>query len=269
MFLELCKQTNKETNKSKNQKNQKTKQNTNTNKQINSNREGRTAMHAAAFGNDILMMEYLFAKGAKLDSTMKDGSTPFHDACEGGAILAINWLLKHGIDPTIRKNVTKETSLYMAVGDVKTVEFLLKDSRILPQINIPNLIGDTPLHSAVCTFNEASIVKLLEFGANPNAKNSNFETPLHFAVKRHSQKVIELLIQAGGNLMLKSKKERKNAFAMATTWKFYLLDMWNRLKCLKIAFRICRIFMSNSKAFNNPYFGQVITGIIRVRRKIN
>jgi len=219
-------------------------------------------MHAAAFENDTEMLEFLFSVGAKLDSEMNDGSTPFHDACEGSAKDSIQWLLKHGIDPTIQKTLAMETPLFMGVGESSILELLLKDKRILAQIQTPNRFGNTPLHQTIS--NAASTQILLAFGANPNAQNIHGETPLHLAVKCQSRTVLEYLIQAGGQLSLKTKKNQSVISLAYPEVKKYLIPMSKRLKYLKIAFRICRIFMSSSKAFNSPYFIQIVMGVVRV-----
>ena len=63
----------------------------------------------------------------------------------------------------------------------------------------------TPLHYASCNEINApeTIVVLLHYGADINAKDENGLTPLHYAVRRNDQEVVKVLLNEGANVNVK------------------------------------------------------------------
>ncbi|WP_264686114.1 MULTISPECIES: ankyrin repeat domain-containing protein [unclassified Wolbachia] len=66
----------------------------------------------------------------------------------------------------------------------------------------------TELLDAVRTLNMKEIVRLIEAGADINAKDKNERTPLHTAAEYSSTKAVKVLIEAGADINAKDKNER-------------------------------------------------------------
>ncbi|BET33542.1 MULTISPECIES: ankyrin repeat domain-containing protein [Wolbachia] len=66
----------------------------------------------------------------------------------------------------------------------------------------------TELLDAVRTLNMKEIVRLIEAGADINAKDKNERTPLHAAAEHSSTKAVKVLIEAGADINAKDKNER-------------------------------------------------------------
>jgi hypothetical protein len=67
-------------------------------------RDGHTALHAAAAMNHSSVVAALLSKGAKPNSQDWEGFTPLHWAVENGAVECVDALLAHGADPTVRNS---------------------------------------------------------------------------------------------------------------------------------------------------------------------
>lgn len=80
------------------------------------NYDGETPLHAAAFMDRPDIVEYLLDRGAAIDARDNNDMTPIHSAVEGGAMRAAHALLERGADPTIRNvfgDTPLDTSTYM------------------------------------------------------------------------------------------------------------------------------------------------------------
>jgi len=74
--------------------------------------------------------------------------------------------------------------------------------------NARNEKDETPLHIAAAANNLAEAQILLGQGANPDAQDANDSTPLHIAVRRATPNMTLLLLSAGANPLLKNKWEK-------------------------------------------------------------
>lgn len=73
--------------------------------------EGYTALHLAAFGGYVDVMELLLSKGADLMAESSDGSTPLHMAVRYGRLSAVKFLLERGASESLDA-YGKSPSLY-------------------------------------------------------------------------------------------------------------------------------------------------------------
>ncbi|MBY0404204.1 MAG: ankyrin repeat domain-containing protein [Cyanobacteria bacterium] len=90
--------------------------------------------------------------------------------------------LEKGVDP-YAEDPNHNTPLMLAIedNDLETVKILLAESRI--DINHQNSIGFAPIHTAVRYGNTELVDYLLKKGADINVRNNWGETPLHIASK--------------------------------------------------------------------------------------
>jgi Ankyrin repeats (3 copies) len=98
-----------------------------------------------------------------------------------------------------------QTSLHIAAegGHEGMVDMLLASGRIA--IDAYDSDANTALHIAVAGRKLAVTLRLLKYGANPNAENSAGWTPVHFAVRAGSVEIVEALVAHGGDLGRKAR----------------------------------------------------------------
>ncbi len=88
-------------------------------------------------------------------------------------------------------------------GNVTQINRLLDQGA---QVNAKNATGETALHAAAALGRTAAVGLLLQKGANPNTKTSNGWTPLHSAARfRHAQ-VASLLVSRGASLNVRNSQ---------------------------------------------------------------
>jgi ankyrin repeat protein len=120
------------------------------------------------------------------------GDTLLHLAAAGYRVEIEKRLLEAGADPNSLKNKRKSTPLhYSADGFITgpdwdpnrqtaTILSLLEHGA---EINLQDLNGATPLHRAVRTRCTAAVKCLLDAGADPAMENRSGSTPFHLAVQ--------------------------------------------------------------------------------------
>ena len=120
----------------------------------------------------------------------------FFDAARGGDKERVLRLIREGADVNV-KNLLGETPLHLASrhdGHVKVVKLLLEKGL---DVNVTNSSGHTPLHIA-SSYSKVDLVKLLlEKGADVNANDNDGETPLHYATYNGHAEVAGLLLEKG------------------------------------------------------------------------
>jgi ankyrin repeat protein len=140
--------------------------------------DGTTALHWAAYNDDLALTKLLIGAGAKADAhTRLRELTPLHMAAETGDAALIDALLKAGA-----------------------------------QVDALNESGTTPLMIASASGSTAAVATLLAHGANVNAiEKANGETALFFAASHDRADVVRLLLSKGADAKIKtpvSKLER-------------------------------------------------------------
>jgi len=120
--------------------------------------DGMTALHWAAYANDVQMVEMLLKAGANINVTTRLAAlTPLFVAAREGHAAVIDLLLKAGADAN-STNSTGATPLMLASGDLASVKLLLDHGA---NVNAKeNTWGETPLMFA-SAFNRVDVVKLL------------------------------------------------------------------------------------------------------------
>lgn len=122
-------------------------------------------LNGAAFHGHWQLCEFLVESGAEVDASDPDtGETPLHSALctpdRSRHDFVLHVLLAHGADPCRATKPSVETGAFM------------RDCRTK---------GETPLHRAAAFGTEATIDRLLEAGADREAKDMNGDTPLSWA----------------------------------------------------------------------------------------
>ncbi len=137
--------------------------------------DGATALHWAAYADDLETADLLIRAGARADATNDLGVTPLWVACTNGSAGMVARLLAAGADP-----------------------------------NIAPATGGTPLMRAVRTGNAGAVESLLAAGADVDAREgSRGQNALMWAVTRRHPTVAQLLIDRGADLEARTQLSRQ------------------------------------------------------------
>lgn len=161
--------------------------------------QGRTLLHAAAWGGGVKDVRDLIRLGAKVDSRMIKGYTPLFYAVKKDHAGVIKLLLAAGADPNTKAEALRSSPLQVAAlnGKLQTVKILLKAGANIEQKDAE---GATALFYAAFNNNIDMMKLLMEAGAKINAKDKNNHTPLFTAAIRGNTEAIRLLAKAGADL---------------------------------------------------------------------
>ncbi|KAK8101822.1 hypothetical protein PG999_012196 [Apiospora kogelbergensis] len=177
-------------------------------------RKGSTTLHYAAWGNLLQPLERLLAVNAEVNARDSEGKTPLHMAVQpvkNGKSISLNSkvleaLLRHGADPTLGLETTGLTPLHILAeaGKSSDLERLAKKARTLDVFlaSSHDLPGATPLLLAAYHGNHISVQKLLECGADPNARSpyaSTFPMALFAALDQRKYGSMKKLLEKGAD----------------------------------------------------------------------
>ncbi len=126
--------------------------------------DGMTALHWAAYQDDLESARRLVAAGANVKAENRYGVTPLSLACQNGNTKLVELLLEAGADPN--------TTLHG---------------------------GETALMTAARTGNVGPVTALLAHGAKVEAKEWKGQTAIMWAAAEGYARVVEFLIQAGAD----------------------------------------------------------------------
>ncbi len=161
--------------------------------------DGMTALHWAAFRDDVEIAKLLLDSGASVKATNRYGVTPLSLACANGDGTLVELLLKAGADP----NTTLpggETALMTAArtGKVGAVKSLIAHDAL---VNTPEpRLGQTALMWAAAEGNVEAIEALLQAGANLHERLDSGYTPFLFAVREGRIPAVAALLKAGASV---------------------------------------------------------------------
>ena len=136
--------------------------------------DGATALHWAAYHDDLETARRLAAAGADADAANDLGVTPLALACDNGSPRMVGLLLAAGADPA---------------AAVET--------------------GETALMACARTGNVEAVRRLLDAGADVDARESlEWQTALMWAAARRHPDVVRLLIDRGADVGARSRSRR-------------------------------------------------------------
>ncbi len=134
--------------------------------------DGSTALHWAAFNDDLETTKMLIAAGANVKVTTREGAiTPLFMACTNGSPAIIEALLKAGAGAnSVKANGTTALMLAAASGNADSVKMLLDHGA---NVNAKESVhGQTALMFAAALNRDAAIGVLMAHGADPNIATS-------------------------------------------------------------------------------------------------
>ena len=185
--------------------------------------DGATALHWAAYRSDAETAEALIRGGANVNALDDLGVTPLDLACENADAEMVTELLNAGADPNVAASLRPSALMFCArTGSVRAVRQLLERGADVDEAEPSR--GQTPLMWAVAQDHVGVVRELLDHGADLQARTrvgSRFvniadpndvqtsivgtmpdggSTPLLFAARQGALASARLLIDAGANV---------------------------------------------------------------------
>jgi uncharacterized protein len=162
--------------------------------------DGMTALHWAAYHDDLEIATQLINAGASAKSANRYGVTPLSEACTNGNGKMIALLVKAGADPN-QSLAGGETPLMTAArsGALEAVKTLLASGATVNAAKDPAR-GQTALMWAAAEGHAPVVQALVDAGADLHARVPSGLTPLLFAVREGRLDVVRLLLKAGADV---------------------------------------------------------------------
>jgi ankyrin repeat protein len=160
--------------------------------------DGTTALHWAAYVDDVELAKMLLDAGAKPDAVNRYGMTVMAQACVNGDGGMVELLLAHGADPN-QALPGGETPLMTAsrTGKVAAVRALLAKGAA---VDAKEARGQTAIVWAAAEGNVEAARELIRTGANFKIRLNSGMTPLLLAVREGKMEMVRLLLQAGADV---------------------------------------------------------------------
>jgi ankyrin repeat protein/beta-lactamase regulating signal transducer with metallopeptidase domain len=150
---------------------------------------GEIALHEAARGWDISMVEMLVSAGSDVNAADKEGRTPAMIAFELGHHDMFDLMVAHG--------ATVSTELMAAYkGDLSRVQSLIENGKAQERFGQ----GLTLLHAAAAGGHTAIVDLLLTNGLDVRSQTQRGYTALHYAAAGNHREVAELLLAKGADV---------------------------------------------------------------------
>src|SRR5262245_33266374 len=161
--------------------------------------DGMTALHWAAYQDDLESVELLVRAGANVKAANRYGITPLTLAITNGNSAVVEQLLQAGADP----NTTLpggETALMTAarVGTIASVKALIVRGASVDSQDDKH--GQTALMWAAAEGHAPIVEMLIEVGADFRTRLASGMTPLLFAVREGRSDVVRVLLKAGADV---------------------------------------------------------------------
>lgn len=166
---------------------------------------GDTALHLAVQFRRPRIILFLLEKGASIDIANDQGLTPLQLAANTDNCEAISLLLQHCAQVEAR-SLAGPTALQYAAWKGYWIAF---DLLLIggADINVWNKQGETLLHEqARYSTNTSLVAKLLDQGANIEARTSQGYTPIQCAAMSGNKAIFQLLLERGAKVDVETAK---------------------------------------------------------------
>jgi len=203
-------------------------------------------LHNATIARDSTRIEYLLKRGASVNARDTEGLTPLMVAVKSEDLSVVNGLLEYKADPNLQDNDGWTAAMHgVRFNDPKMFRLLGKFKANFDLTNKDGLTAlgmatyDNKANAAVAMLDNAAnpdaamggakytalmiavqrgnltmAQTLLQYKANPNARNAGGVTPLMIAAVKDQEMIVSLLLKSGANPNLKDE-EGKTALMLA------------------------------------------------------
>jgi ankyrin repeat protein len=173
--------------------------------------DGMTALHWAAYQDDLDTVELLLRAGAAPKATNRYGVTPLSLACTNGNAAIVRLLLRAGADPNAALP-GGETPLMTAsrVGSLASVTALLERGATVDAKD--DRRGQTALMWASAEGHADVVEALIKAGADFRLRLSSGFSPLLFAIREGQSGVVRALLKAGADVNETVPMDRKRGY---------------------------------------------------------
>ena len=160
--------------------------------------DGTTALHWAAYVDDLELAKLLLDSGAKPGLVNRYGTTVLAQACINGDGRMVELLLAHGADPN-QALPGGETPLMTAsrTGKVAAVRALLANGA---EVDAKEVRGQTAIVWAAAEGNVEAARELIKAGADFKVRLHSGMTPLLLAVREGKLEMVRLLLESGADV---------------------------------------------------------------------
>jgi ankyrin repeat protein len=162
------------------------------------NNNNESALHCAAKGGHVQVVDLLIRHGAKTENRDKYGNSPLHCAAEAGELEVVKLLIEWGYNINAKNN-NNESALHYAArkGHAEVSRFLIEKGI---NINAQNKHGYNALVLAIENAHVTTIDLLKKQGANIDVSDEERRTPLHWAAYQSHTALIKRLKEQGANI---------------------------------------------------------------------
>jgi len=173
-------------------------------------RSGITPIALALLPGRETLLDFLYGRGATLD-WMKDGRNLLSVAVHWNRVVAMKWLLAHGLDANDAGEKERPLTVAAEQGHVEAIEVLLQAGAD-PRLANPD--GGLPLLVAAKVGPLQAVAALLGKGADPNAVGPKASAALGEALKAGHYNAARLLVAKGANLNVRDDLGRSSLVSM-------------------------------------------------------
>ena len=159
---------------------------------------------AASRAQDSEAVQALLSDGVNVNGEQADGATALHWAAYRDDLALANLLINAGADPD-KSNELGATPLFLAAdnGSVDMVQLLLESGA---NPNAPLHVGETPLMTAARTGNADAVQSLIEHGADVDVtEKRRGQSALMWAVAQGHNETVAVLIENDAELTIRSR----------------------------------------------------------------
>ncbi len=171
---------------------------------------GDTRLSEAAMKGDRVLVQSLLKQNVDVNAAQGDGNTALHWAAYRDDLEMARLLIQAGADVKARTRLADLTPLHLAAanGSASMIELLVKAGA---DVNLPNGNGTTPLMLAASAGKTDALGVLLDQGADVNARDVNHgQTAAMFAAALNRGSAIQLLARRGADLRMTSRVDVVN-----------------------------------------------------------